>query len=101
MVASSELFTEYYLRRHFAWYNSELYVEDVNCPLLVCLSGRDNIVNSTKVIQEIQRHNKKDHKLVYWEDVGHAACVTSPEKWRQIKRIMLEQELRSVKEEEL
>lgn len=100
MVASSELFTEYYLRRHFAWYNSELYVEDVNCPLLVCLSGRDNIVNSTKVIREMQRHKKEDHKVVYWEDVGHAACVTSPDKWRQIKRIMLEQELKLVKEDE-
>ena len=27
-LVASELFTEYYLRRHFCWYNSELWLED-------------------------------------------------------------------------
>ena len=66
LVASSELFTEYYLRRHFAWYNSELYLEDVDCPLLVCLSGQDTIVNASKVRQEMNRHENLNHNLVYW-----------------------------------
>ena len=29
LVASSELFVEYYLRRNFAWYNSELWCDDI------------------------------------------------------------------------
>lgn len=98
LAASSELFTEYYLRRHFAWYNSELYVEDVDCPLLVCLSGQDTIVNASKVRQEMKRHENLNHNLVYWEKAGHADCVKSSSKWKQIKNIMLEQELKYVQE---
>jgi pimeloyl-ACP methyl ester carboxylesterase len=92
MVASSELFTEYYLRRHFAWYNSELWLEDVDCPMLIGLSEKDEIINSKKVKQEVERH-AKSAKLVYWEGVGHGACIQSPAKWRQLKQLMLEQEL--------
>ena len=94
MVASSELFTEYYLRRHFAWYNSEIWLEDINekdCKLLVCLAEKDEIINARKVKQEVQRHSKG--KLLFWEGAAHADCVTSPSKWRQVKQHMLEQEL--------
>jgi pimeloyl-ACP methyl ester carboxylesterase len=93
MVASSELFTEYYLRRHFAWYNSELWLEDVDCSLLVCLSEQDEIINASKVKQEVERHASKE-QLVYWKGVGHAACVSSPTMWKQVKQRMLEQELK-------
>jgi hypothetical protein len=97
MMASSELFTEYYLRRHFAWYNSELWLEDVNCDLLVCIPEQDEIINAGKTKQEIERHASKE-QLIYWKDVGHAACVASPAKWRQVKERMLEQELKIVQE---
>lgn len=93
MVASSELFTQCYLRRHFAWYNSELYVEDVDCPMIVCCSEKDEIVNASKVKQEMERHHKLKHKLVYWKDVGHGACIVNPTKWKELKRLMLQQEL--------
>ncbi len=92
MVASSELFTEYYLRRYFAWYNSELWLEDINCPMLIGLSENDEIINSRKVKQEVERH-AKSAKLVYWNGVGHGACIQSPTKWRYFKKLMLEQEL--------
>jgi pimeloyl-ACP methyl ester carboxylesterase len=92
MVASSELFTEYYLRRHFAWYNSELWLEDVDCPMLIGLSEKDEIINARKVKQEVERHGKFA-KLVYWEGVGHGACIQSPTKWREMKELMLQQEL--------
>ncbi|KAG7361369.1 hypothetical protein IV203_036469 [Nitzschia inconspicua] len=92
MVASSELFTEYYLRRHFAWYNSELWLEDVECTMLIGLSEKDEIIHARKVKQEIERH-AKSAKLVYWNGVGHGACIQSPAKWRQFKQLMLEQEL--------
>jgi pimeloyl-ACP methyl ester carboxylesterase len=98
MVASSELFTEYYLRRHFAWYNSELWLEDVvskkNCNILVCLSEDDEIVNTPKVSREMKRMKlDKEHNLVVWPKVGHAACVTRPSMWKQIKERMMHQEL--------
>lgn len=99
MVASSELFTEYYLRRHFAWYNSEFWLEDLkkHQKLLVCLSEQDQIVNAKKVRQELERHEsgtkQKKPAIVYWKDVGHGDCISSPSKWRQIKDLMLQQEL--------
>jgi pimeloyl-ACP methyl ester carboxylesterase len=99
MVASSELFTEYYLRRHFAWYNSELWLEDLkqHQKLLVCLSEQDQIVNAKKVRQELERHESatKHTKptILYWNNVGHGDCISSPSKWRQIKDLMLQQEL--------
>jgi pimeloyl-ACP methyl ester carboxylesterase len=99
MVASSELFTEYYLRRHFAWYNSEMWLEDYvdDCKVLVCLSEKDEIINPKKVKQEIERH-AQSARLVYWEGVGHGASIPSPSKWKQVKRIMLEQELQIAQE---
>ena len=97
MVASSELFTEYYLRRHFAWYNSELWLEDVDCPILIGLSENDEIINSQKVKQEIERH-PDSAKLVFWENVGHGACIQSPARWKEIKRLMLEEELKIVQQ---
>jgi pimeloyl-ACP methyl ester carboxylesterase len=104
MVAASELFTEYYLRRHFAYYNCELWLEDLpeTTAVLVALSEQDEIVNSPKVLQEIQMHSE-DHletkedrdrlQVIYWEKVGHASCVSSPVKWKELKEQMLRQEL--------
>lgn len=100
MVASSELFTEYYLRRHFAWYNSELWLQDLKeqHKLLVCLSEQDEIINARKVRQELERHasevpEQHQPKTLYWKEAGHGACISSLSKWRQIKGLMLQQEL--------
>lgn len=108
MVASSELFTEYYLRRHFAWYNSELWLEDLcrllqpNAQILVCLSEHDEILNAPKVKKQIDRHVQQQQmqsstghhlRVLYWTHVGHANCVSSPQKWKEMQQIMLEQEL--------
>jgi hypothetical protein len=61
LLGSSELFTQCYLRRHFAWYNSELWLEhdiirnpNQNWNILIALSGNDNIVNATKVKNHIE-----------------------------------------------
>ena len=56
-VVANEIFTEYYLRRHFAWYNSELWLDDIppDVKVLVCLSERDQIVATDKVRQELYR----------------------------------------------
>ena len=103
MLASSELFTEYSLRRHFSWYNSELWLEDVpgNVSVLIALSETDEIINSAKVkhyaemhmAKKQQQHQQPNVQLIYWTGVGHAACVYSSEKWQQLKQAMLVQEL--------
>jgi CRISPR/Cas system-associated protein Cas10 (large subunit of type III CRISPR-Cas system) len=100
MVAASELFTEHYLRRHFSWYNSELWLEDIlhHTNVLVALSEHDEIINATKVKQQLdicnsERGHKNQFQVIYWEHVGHAVCVTSRSKWIEIKQQMLKQEL--------
>lgn len=98
ILASSELFTEFYLRRCFSWYNSELWLDEIpgNCQVAVCLAGEDEIVNAPKVRQEVRMHNEfgdsTQVRIVYWEDAGHARCITSIHKWREIRNVVLEQE---------
>ena len=98
MLASSELFTEYYLRRHFAWYNSELWldthIDKERCHLLICLAEQDEIINAPKVRRETLQQSVGE--LIYWQNVGHGHCITSPEKWKQVKSAMLEQELKII-----
>lgn len=119
MMAGSELFTEYYLRRHFAWYNSELWLDDIfdsrqtndsnkeddSIQVLIALSERDEIVNAPKVKRHIDSFLSGDQnksqsslssscKVLLWKRAGHAKCVTSPSKWTEIKQAMLEQELK-------
>lgn len=92
MFASSELFTEYYLRRHFSWYNSELWLHDVpeHVRLLVALSGIDEIVNAPKVRHELETNS---FPVLHWEGATHAKCVTNPRNWKELKTRMLQQEL--------
>jgi len=96
LVASSELGIETYLRRSFAWYNSELWFEDVPSSTKVCvfLSRRDEIVNSRAVEEEISCHNIRVNggecggpvvEAAVWEDAGHANCVTNPGRWRDMR----------------
>jgi pimeloyl-ACP methyl ester carboxylesterase len=106
MVASSELFTEFYLRRTLAWYNTELWLDQQipnnrkgnPCQVFIGLAEKDEIINAPKIKQEVLQHfttgNRQSRQLVYWDGVGHGACVMSPQKWKQIKTIMLEQELK-------
>lgn len=91
-VISSEIFTQHYLRRHFAWYNSELWLEDLpkQAKVLVCLSGLDPIVPVQKVQRQILRKPQVEYLL--WEDGGHAHCVTRPQTWRQMQIVMRRQE---------
>ena len=81
ILASSELGIEYYLRRHFAWYNSELWLEDISMETEVCVfvSEKDEIIDAAKVMKEIKRFPRV--KLTYWKDVGHAALITNPALW--------------------
>ena len=110
MAAGSELFTEYYLRRHFSWYNSELWLDDIppNVRVLVGLAEKDELVDAPRVQRHVElfgsasssSRQQQQQQLLYWNKVGHACCVTSPKKWRQIKLAMLQQELAIVKEQQ-
>jgi len=55
----NELFIEHFLRRQFAWYNGELFLEDIpdHCQVIVCLSDRDEILNAQKIKAHIDIHN--------------------------------------------
>lgn len=96
LVASSELFVEYNLRRKFAWYNSELWLDDIppDVQILVCLAKNDEIANSNKIEREIRRLGKtrSNIKMLSWDEVGHAHCISSPDRWSDIRNAMNEME---------
>lgn len=78
LLASSELFIEHYLRRHFAWYNSELWMEDIpdHVQTYVMISGNDAIIHASKVRQEVHRHsNSKRVKCIFWKGHDHGDCL--------------------------
>jgi hypothetical protein len=103
MLAGSELFTEYYLRRHFFFYNSELWLDDIPDGLqpIIALSEKDEIVNAPNVKEHIEFFGSKDLKCLYWKGATHAYCVTNLQKWREIKGAMLQQELALVKQKKI
>mmetsp|Transcript_6558 Transcript_6558/g.12671 ORF Transcript_6558/g.12671 Transcript_6558/m.12671 type:complete len:610 (-) Transcript_6558:261-2090(-) len=100
LVASSEMFIEYYLRRNFAWYNSEIWLQDIpnDVNVVVCLAERDEIVNTSKIEMHLACHNSRVSRevserissdgplieTIIWKDVGHAHCVSNPERWSDI-----------------
>jgi hypothetical protein len=103
-IVSSELFTQYYIRRHFSWYNSELWLQDVpsDIPITIALSGRDDIVDAPSVREHIlqfqQEHGTSRRgatELLYWPNLPHAMCIAFPDKWAQVEQAMLQQEFMS------
>jgi hypothetical protein len=102
IIAGSELFTVYYLRRQFSWYNSELWLDDIpdSVQVLVALSETDKIVNAPKVKEHLDLFGKSRDslKVCYWKGAEHGHCVPSTEKWRELKEAMLQQELAIVQQ---
>lgn len=97
MVAGSELFTIYYLRRHFAWYNSELWLDDIpqHTKTIVALSQDDAIVNAEKVREYVELGfcGSSPLDLLFWKGASHGKCVYTPSKWRELKEVMQRQEM--------
>ena len=90
---SSEIFIEHYLRRNFAWYNSELWLEDIphHIDTTIYVAEKDEIFNAKKVGIEIERINaKRRHEtnamisFKQWKGYGHGACVVLPKIWQEI-----------------
>jgi len=93
-VASTEVYTEHYLRRHFVWYNFELWLDDVppTCHVWVGLAEKDTIVNAQKVKDEIDMTNQiiNETRITphMWRDCGHADCLTKPDLWKDISTFL-------------
>lgn len=88
-----ELWTNYYIRRHFSWYRSELWLDDLpdNVDFFVGLAERDQIVNGPKVRREVDIFGDEHPAFarqttsVYWENALHGDCVYQPNKWKDIR----------------
>jgi pimeloyl-ACP methyl ester carboxylesterase len=95
-MAATEVFTQYYCRRHFAWYNNELWLEDVpeDIPISIVMGGKDEIVDGPSIRSHVLKFHQENPdrpgnlKLVY----GKNARLMIPHKWRLMKKILLEQE---------
>ena len=61
----NELFIEHFVRRQFAWYNGEFFLDDIpdHCKVIVCLADRDEILNAQKIRAHIDIFNGDKPKL--------------------------------------
>jgi pimeloyl-ACP methyl ester carboxylesterase len=99
-MAATEVFTQYYCRRHFAWYNTELWLEDIpeEIPLSIVMGGLDEIVDAPSIRSHILMFHQENPdragnlKLVYGKNARHNACLMIPHKWRIMSKVLLEQE---------
>ena len=88
-----ELWTNFYIRRHFSWYRSELWLDDLpdNVDFFVGLAERDQIVNGPKVRREVDIFGDEHPAFarqttsVFWEKALHGDCLYQPSKWRDIR----------------
>ena len=60
--------------------------------MLVTLAEKDFSVNAPRIRNHLDSFGK-NVRQIFWKDEGHGCCVSSPEKWRELKDAMLEQEL--------
>jgi len=96
-----DLVLEHYIRRQFPWYNSELWLEDIpdDVHVIIGLAGKDPIICTQKVTQEIEAfcatnpEKAKNMDFIYWKNNLHGMCLGLPWCWRDINNAMLKQEL--------
>ena len=95
-LVASELLVQNYIRRHFPYYNSDLWFEDLpldNCQVLVCLSENDDVIDAAKVRQESEKHlQRRDSGVILWDKGKHGDCVIQSKKWKEIKNWMVRHE---------
>jgi len=91
-LVASELLVQNYIRRHFPYYNSDLWFEDLpteDCQVLVCLSECDDVIDAPKVRRECERHGSN---VIFWDKSRHGDCVLNKSKWNEVKMWMVQQE---------
>jgi len=69
---SKELHIAHVLSRHFWWWENNLWVEDIHCPITVFLSGRDSIVPSSPIQRYLTKHRIDSY---YYPDFYHASFL--------------------------
>jgi len=93
---ATELLVQNYIRRHFPYYNSDLWFEDLpreDCQVLVCISENDDVIDAAKVRHESEKHLKRqDSGVIHWDKAKHGDCAVQARKWKEIKTWMVEQE---------
>lgn len=115
-VVANEIFIEHYLRRHFAWYNSELWLDDIpsETKVTICIAGGDEILNAAKIKREVEIYcddiggsmkgglkSTSRMELIVWDAAGHGHGVSSPNAWKQTRSAMRKQEQLILQEESL
>ncbi|CAB9496361.1 expressed unknown protein [Seminavis robusta] len=99
--AAIDLVLEHYIRRQYPWYNSELWLEDIpdDVHVIIGLAGRDGLIPTPKITQEIEAFCAVNPKVaknmdfIYWKNNLHGLCLVLPWCWKDINDAMLKQEL--------
>lgn len=99
-LVADELLVQNYIRRHFPYYNSDLWIEDLpseNMQMLVCISENDDVIDARKVRQECERHlQRQDRSVIFWEESRHGDCVLQTQKWKDVKSWMVNHDSRRI-----
>jgi hypothetical protein len=92
-VFLKELWTNFYIRRHFSWYRSELWLDDMpeDVDFFVGLAEKDQIVNGPKIRREVEIFGSehpsfaRQTTVAFWPKALHGDCLYQPSKWRDIR----------------
>jgi hypothetical protein len=83
------------LKRNFWWYESCLWAQDLSCPAVVVLSGKDRLVPSVAVKAYVER-SMPQARVVFWDDMGHGQLLMTQSRQEELKVAMEEEGLEAV-----
>jgi len=79
---AKELYIAHSLSRNFFWFQNQLWPEELPCPTLVVLNGRDSIVPAHSVRRYLMAHkqkrNVKSLRVLWFPDLGHGEINFGP-----------------------
>mmetsp|Transcript_132606 Transcript_132606/g.296538 ORF Transcript_132606/g.296538 Transcript_132606/m.296538 type:complete len:715 (+) Transcript_132606:80-2224(+) len=79
---AKELYIAHSLSRNFFWHQNVLWPDELHCPTLVVLSGRDSIVPAHSVRRYLttykQRCNLSSLRVLWFPDLGHGEINFGP-----------------------
>ena len=92
-IVLKELWTNWYIRRYFSWYRSELWLDDLpkDIDIFVGVAENDQIINGPKVKLEIEIYGSDEPgfaeqtTIAYWPKALHGDCLYQPSKWKDIR----------------
>lgn len=58
---ATEITIHHALKRHFWWYAGQIFLDEIDCPVFFSLSGKDEIVPSSAILEYIELHHRKAH----------------------------------------